>query len=448
MAALKFIDDKPIVARFDGYGAQYNQNLFAQRSKAVGATHVPALEKRLHAFQPHLVRIFFNADAWDDEDLMRSYLKTLRLAQRTAGAINLTFQGLGPHVLKAHPDAIERFGDDLVQRVKKDKLTKLRWVTLRNEPNTQPPKPKPGKPRQKPLDKHLYRSWYVDLDARLKHAGLRSQIHLMGGDLIRPAQRPWLRFMAKNMHELLDAYSVHIYWDYRHPQKLVERLKEVHDIVHVELPKKGFQPKPLYVMEYGVRGIFGKHEPKPGHHASGRPMADTNVNAFQRAWFALEAAKRGYRGAVTWDGYFAKYDREEMMFYSLVGKPEAGAWPLRPAFRVMRLLMSAARPGWKVVPVGGCKPNQCLVGFHGGDGKLAVAGLDTDGAHFDGGDSSSRTYTIGDLPANTRFQLCFWNRDGDGRNTFDDKATSNDDGVVQITAPLHSVFVLTKPPIS
>jgi hypothetical protein len=447
VAALKFAQDKPIVPSFDGYGAQYNQNLFAARSKAAGVTHIPALEERLRLFEPHLVRIFFNADAWDDKDLMDSYVDTLELAQRTAGAINITFQGLGPKVLKTHPDAIERFAGDLVRHVKQDKISKLRWVTLRNEPNTPPPKPKPGKPRQKPLDKRLYKSWYVELDRRLKRAELRSQIHLMGGDLIKPGQRPWLNFMAKNMHDLLDAYSVHIYWDYRKPQKLLERLTEVHHIVHVELPAKGLKPKPLYVMEYGVRGISAKTEPEPGHHASGRPIADTLVNAFQRAWFALEAAKRGYRGAVTWDAYYARYDKKRMMFYSLLDKPEAEDWPLRPAFRVMRLLMRAARPGWKVVPIEGCPPSQCLVGFHGGSGKLAVAGLDTEGAHFDGG-AGSRTYTIAGLPAKTQFQLCLWNGAGDGRNSFDGKALSDENGVVRLTAPLHSIFVLTKPRIS
>ena len=37
-------------------------------------------------------------------------------------------------------------------------------------------------------------------------------------------------------------------------------------------------------------------------------LADTNVNAFQRCWFTLEAAAQGYSGIVSWDAYHALYD--------------------------------------------------------------------------------------------------------------------------------------------
>ena len=39
-------------------------------------------------------------------------------------------------------------------------------------------------------------------------------IRMMGGDLVRDGQRAWFQYIAANMNDILDAYSVHIYWDY------------------------------------------------------------------------------------------------------------------------------------------------------------------------------------------------------------------------------------------
>jgi len=70
------------------------------------------------------------------------------------------------------------------------------------------------------------------------------------------------------------------------------------------------------------------------------------------------------------------------------------------------------------------------------------------GAMLNAASAQRRTYTIRGLPASTTFQLCFWNRTGNGLNTFDDRARSDNSGVVTIAAPLHSMFVLTTRRIS
>jgi hypothetical protein len=79
---------------------------------------------------------------------------------------------------------------------------------------------------------------------------------------------------------------------------------------------------------------------------------------------------------------------------------------------------------------------------------LTIAGLDTAGGMLNTASAQRSTYTIRGLPPRTTFQLCFWNRTGNGRNTFDDRARSDDGGVVTVTAPLHSMFVLTTRHIS
>ena len=51
---------------------------------------------------------------------------------------------------------------------------------------------------------------------------------------------------------------------------------------------------------------------------------------------------------IAWDGYFAMYD-PTLQRYSLIGPPED--WTRLPAFRALRLLTLAVRPGWKGVSV-------------------------------------------------------------------------------------------------
>jgi hypothetical protein len=352
--------------------------------------------------------------------------------------INVTLQGLGPRVLQAHPQAIPLFAKELAELRTERGISKLKWVTLRNEPNG-----------SAPMKKELYASCFVKLDDELKRAGVRGQIGFMGGDLLRNRQKEWFKFFANNqaLRGVLDAYSIHVYWNYRNPQKIVERLREVRKI-RENLPEP-VRKKPFYVMEYGVRGLKTSHgvTEDPGFWKDGSRIARTKINAFQRAWFALEAAKQGFSAVVAWDAYFGKYD-PVMRHYSLLGGPrEAEPWPKRPAFRALRLLMRAVEPGWKVVAVDGGSPSQRVVAFIHNQ-QLTIAGLDTAGRALNAASPRRSTYTIGGLPANTTFQLCFWNQNGDGLNSFDDHARSNSSGVVNVTAPLHSMFVLTTRNIS
>ena len=425
-----------LVARFDGFGAQYNQNLFAARSREAGVTEagVNAMKPKLAALAPQMARLFFHPDAFDDDDLLKSFRKSVALAQETlpkGGAINITLQALGPNVLAEHPEAIAGFADELVHLVREARIDKLRWVTLRNEPNG-----------TAPMDKDLYAKVYRDLDAALTGAGVdvRSQLRFMGGDLLLDNQREWFEFLAANLADLLDAYSIHVYWDYRSPTKIDDRLRDVRRIVN----GLGDAKRPLYVMEYGARGIMADGEEQPGHTEAGNPVDETNLSAFQRAWFALESIKRGFRGTVVWDAYFAKYDRNAFHHWSLIGPP--ADWTRKPAFRVLRLLIKAVRPGWKGVAVGGASASQRIVGFTDGGDQLTVAGLDTGGAQLNGASPQRNSYLIQGLPPNTSFGLWFWNHDGDGMNSFDGRARSDAQGRVPIDAPLQSVFILTTLP--
>lgn len=434
---LRLARDTVLVERFDGFGVQYNHNVYAARSRDVGVTtdNVTMMEQKMAEFAPHIVRVFFNADAFADDDLLQSFRRTMDLAQRTTDAINVTLQGLGPKVLQAHPQVISLFAKELIELVTQRGIDKLRWVTLRNEPNSP----------AAPMDKQLYARSYRELDQELRNAGLRPRLGFMGGDLLREKQREWFTFLAAEMADLLDAYSIHVYWDYQNPEKIGERLGEVRDI-RAGLPA-AVREKPFYVMECGVRGVKTSKgiTEDPGFWQDGTRIATTNVNAFQRAWFALDAARKGYAGVIAWDAYAAKYDKNAVMHYSLLGGPdEADPWPRRPAYRALRLLTRAVEPGWKAVAVEGSSAAKIVVAFVADDGAgLTVAGLDAAGGKLNTATPNRSTYTIGGLPPDTAFQLCYWNQKGDGLNSFDSVVRSDGGGVATVTAPLHSLFVLT-----
>ena len=324
-----------LVPSLGGYGAQLNQNVYAAISRQIGVTdeNLPDMEAKTIALYPGLVRIFFNGNAYNDPDLMQSFVRTVQLAQRAGSTINVTWAGGG----ESTPDTtMARFAGVLVDLVKNRGITRLRWVTVENEPNSSR------------ITMDQYAALYRALDRDLAAAGVRTQIRFMGGDLVQAksplgkTQAQWFAFLATNMADLLDAWSIHVYWDYWDTPKLVRRLTQVRQIVDA-LPAA--ERRPLYVTEFsarGLRALNGVNYPEPGVYADGTPLPNTTINAFQHAWFDVLAARLGYAGTIKWDGYAAKYDRGTQD-YSLIGPPTQG-WPLRPVYNVTRLFTSTTRP--------------------------------------------------------------------------------------------------------
>jgi hypothetical protein len=269
----------------------------------------------------------------------------------------------------------------------------------------------------------------------------------MGGDLVRapdvgpPNQQAWFQYMATKMADILDAYSIHVFWDYFDTQKLVDRLTEVRAIVDA-LPPAG--RKPLYVSEYGIRGlrIFnGVPAGDPGVWTDGTPMTQTNVNAFQHAWFDVLAARLGYVGTSKWDSYFGKYDNATQAYY-MIGSPVDG-WPLYPIYSLMRLMTSSVNQGWRTLNVASV-PNtsRLLAAYAGQAGEHTVVGLDTAGAQLNTVSPTVVTYTIGGLPPSRSFALTIWNQAGDGLVGAPQPAATDTAGVVTVSVPQHAVFAL------
>jgi hypothetical protein len=437
VAATDFVlsPTKVLVDSFSGYGAQYNQNVYDALSRAAGVddANVGDMEAKVTELGPQFVRLFFHRSAFSDPDRMQSFVRTAQLAQRAGATIGVTWQTSAGADLEVE---ITRFGHVLSDLVRRRGVTNLRWATLQNEVNSTR------------VSMETYNRLYRVLDAALVADGVRDRIRFMGGDLVaQPSplgqtQDDWLRFLGARMTDVLDAYSIHVYWDFWSPEKIDRRLAEVRQIVDA-LPSE--QRKPLYVTEFGVRGHREQGDAGPGTFDDGAPLGNTNANAFQHAWLDVVAPRLGFAGAVKWDAYFGRYDAKPQA-YTMIGPPQEG-WPLRPVYHLTRLLTATTRPGWKVVDVDGAKGPRLVTAFAGPQGELTLVGLDTQGALLNTTSATVSTYTIGGLPPSTTFRLQLWNADGTGTLAAPVPATSDASGVIRIGAPLQCVFALTTLPL-
>src|SRR5205823_3066233 len=99
------LGSKALVQGFEGFGVQYNQNIYAPLCEAEGVTpqNVLGMERKVKALRPHLVRIFFDQEALSpsNSDLLHSFERTMLLAQQSASSINVTWAGGGAK----NPDA-------------------------------------------------------------------------------------------------------------------------------------------------------------------------------------------------------------------------------------------------------------------------------------------------------------------------------------------------------
>ena len=268
-------------------------------------------------------------------------------------------------------------------------VTNIRWLTLQNEPNTA------GATHINPP---VLNAMYRLLDKALLTNGLRGQIRFMAGDLIQGAslnpahpdpilpssfnaltadwsgytnEAYWLTWMEHNMADVVDAYSIHIYWDAitdlpPHPLKFQSRLASIANA-----------GKPFYVTEFGVRGNRPPGADGPGTFTDGSPIEQSKVAAFQHAWFQIAAAKLKCAGTAKWDGYYAIYDATPQSYYA-IGEPVDDKWACYPMYYLLWLFTNTTDPGWQAASVPGVEPAWAAVAeFRGPTSGLTIVGLDT-----------------------------------------------------------------------
>jgi hypothetical protein len=425
------VTGKVVVPSVAGYGGQFNDRVYAQISRDAGVTdaNVVDMERKMRELRPEFSRIFFTPLAFGDPDRMQSFIRTVQLAQTAGATINITWQG---GRLDVEGGNVQRFANVLIDLVRNRGITRLRWLTLQNEPNRTRLTPEQVEASYRQLDPYIQ--------------SIRGQVKYMGGDLVRapdngiPNQQVWFDYMARHMADILDAWSIHVFWDYWDTQKLVDRLTEVRAIWDAEPADKR---KPLYVSEYGVRGlrVFNDVRADPGFWSDGTPITQTNVSAFQHAWFDVLAAKLGYHGTSKWDSYFARYDNAIQAYY-MIGDPQSG-WPLYPLYHFMRLTTSTVRPGWSVIGIDSVADTRLVSAYADKAGHRTLIGLDTAGAQLNTVSPTQVSYTVGGLPASERLYLAIWNEGGDGLVGPARVVATDAAGVATFAVPQQGVFVLT-----
>jgi hypothetical protein len=419
-----------IVGNFAGFGGQLNQHVYADISGP--PPNLAAMETKVLSLQPQFVRVFFNTTEWIFPDRMDSFVRTVELAQRTGAQIDITWQGSTYPFAAANMD---RFADVLTDLLTNRGVGSL-WVTLFNEPNSTQ------------ITMQQYERVYRLLDGELRARGVRDRVHFMGGDLlgtVSPSgqtQNDWFAYLATHMSDLLDAWSVHVYWSFWEPEKIERRLATEVRAIYAGIPAS--QRRPVFVTEFGVRGLPTLDGFQPGMWLDGTPMTQTTDAAFQQAWFMLRATQLGFSGFSEWDLDAGKYDNGTQD-YSTIGPGTAG-WPLRPSYSLLHLLTLTFQPGGTVVevtPAADADPAKLVTAYVSTANNLTVAGMDTDGGQVVPTIDAPMDYSIGGLPPNTRFDLRTWN--GDGTGTIGDVGflDSGPTGLLQFTVPLDAVFTLT-----
>ena len=448
-----------VVSDFAGFGAQMNMHLYtalndpAKGTGNVAPLDVANLEQKVKDLKPGLSRIFLSPANYDpaNQNRMDSFYKTVELAQSVGAKVNITWWFLEHSTNAAVQETLtqkdmQEFAGTLVDLVTNHHLTCVQQITIQNEPSTS----------WLNTNKAVYKEAYQLLDAALRSAGIRDQIKFIGGDLVQNNQAAWFQYMAQNMGDLLDGWSEHIYWDYWDTGKIKSRLDGILAVYNA-LPAD--QRKPLYITEYGVRGVKSYQgvalkvaDPyrngfmvavDPGMYIdpSGNlvNISETNIAAFEQAWFNMLAANDGFAGFSKWDFYRAQYDFG-FQDHSLIGyifnpAPGQDRWPLRPSYYMEWLMANTTGQHWQVLGTAGSSGAKLVTPFRSPTGDWTVFALSTDKA--------DATFSIGNLPRGTEFNVLAWNADGSGQVSNLGTANASGTGTVTVHAPAGSMLALT-----
>ncbi|KRE36490.1 hypothetical protein [Paenibacillus sp. Soil724D2] len=456
---------KIVVPEFQGYGAQMNMHLYTALNDPTRGfvgneppKELENVEAKVKAMKPGLVRIFLSPVNFDpgNENRMDSFIKTVNLAQQAGSTVNVTWwfieRAANDDPVKQKvlmEENMRQFADTLIDLVKNRGLTAVQQITIQNEVNTSWVKPE------------LYEQYYRLLDSYLKDAGIRDHIKFVGGDLVYNNQLTWFTYMADHMGDILDGWSSHIYWNYWDTAYMKQRISDIKGIYTGIAPEKR---KPLSITEYGTRGYkFYDNDPKKpimdiNPYRVGALTAtlagkyndlvtginETNMAAFEQAWFNMLAVNAGFTGLAKWDAYRAQYDFS-YQDYSLIGylfnpAPGEDRWPLRPSYYMQWLMGNTTGKAWQVLGYEGSSGAKLITPFRSPSGDWTIFALSTD--------QTATTFSVGDLPANTDFKVMVWNADGSGKVTSSGSVNSGVTGTVNVQAPAGSMVVLTTVNIS
>jgi len=166
--------DQPLMESFVGFGTHANGWAYCSPNwgSITTAENVGDLERKFIDLAPQHVRIFVEVQKrspqQSDPNVNESVARTVALAKRAGATVNLTLWH-GPY--KSLGDSAQVMVDMLVDYIRLRGLDNIKYVTLQNEPN------------EYNVNMRRYNGLYQRFDARLRAAGLRDQIKIIGGDL-------------------------------------------------------------------------------------------------------------------------------------------------------------------------------------------------------------------------------------------------------------------------
>jgi len=478
---------------FEGFGGQFNTNLFITRGATAGEPspltrqQLETLQAAIDNVQPGFSRILVRKGLRADTAAGRSapefvaLLKTIELAQHAGAELNLTYWGQGPYAderrLRAlrwpnksfhdWPDPnrrkwppqltdphgitqprvlMERFAG-VLHEIRRRGFDCVTSVTVQNEVNGAGVDI--AKQRDQYLSMRLYELLYRFLDTALRDLDdrlvsgqtMRDALRLVAGDLVErgnSTQDVWLRYLHRNMEvarpqfpSVLDGYSIHVYWE---PTGGVQGFpaKPERRLTNLERTVRSLGlAAPIYVAEYGVREVRAKV--KPGR-IGGVRIDESPLAAFQHGWFNAIAAQRGCAALSKWVLY--RTDRAAGFGeWGMIGAP-AGGFDRFPVYRVTRLFTHFVPRGWLANGLTRISTAVIASRFGAADGSdQSVLVLNNA--------TSARRQKVQGLRENQDYFVVAWNRDGHGALASLPPLQSDATGAATVQLPAHGIVALS-----
>ncbi len=288
-------------------------------------------------------------------------------------------------------------------------LTAIQYATIQNEPNDD----------GKNITDEKYVQLYRLLDRALRDEGIRGDVKIVAGDLVYEHQDSWFELMGRKLADVVDAYSIHCYWDYWDIDRFSRHIDKVNASL-AKLPAKA--RRPVFVTEFGVQGFRDKPSIEPGKSADGKPLADVPVSSFEVGLFMIEAMNSGYLATAQWDLYEVWYDRK--MGYGVIGSVQKG-FPEKPGYSLLWLFTHSIDPGWRAARL------RAMLKMSGsrrrgtGDDVTLIVGNHETGV---------REVSVGGLPPGKAMRAWIWNWQGKGELSAPQDVRVDEHGQVNIAA--------------
>lgn len=339
------------LGRIEGFGAEVDPWLFNQenRSKGVGEEDIKLVSSRIKDMGLSLARVFIWWKAWNpsgdlktfewDSDEMVSLYKTLTMLQERGASVIVcgTEWQQKPY---DHPKEAARAMATLMEHLLIAKrFSCIKYWTLSNEPYN-----------------HWYRNHYSfasyvkihrDVVSHFIRLGIRGRIRIVGAD--EGSNLTWFQNVARELHDIVDAYSIHIYFRKEEVGYLAGIVQERRSALLRLDPQA--QAKPLLITELGV---IDQHT--TDHRNKYMQTFDC---ALRVAWLATDALNLGINGCSVWTLSKIYYPGFSFMDYGLWEYKDTG-WKIRPVFHTFSLFTRFCPPGAQILKTSTQDPKGAL----------------------------------------------------------------------------------------